>query len=291
VAAAEPTLASQPPPRGAARDFLEVAKGQLSPWERFNVALARKTLEPGGVDRVMRTLQRHVGARWINGAIPRLRHVHGIERLPALRPEQSFLCVSNHRSFFDLYVVSAHLVARGMPHRLVFPVKSNFFYDRLLGPVVNGAMSFFAMYPPIFRDRERAALNIASLDELVRLLAQGGTFVGIHPEGTRKKDDDPYTFLPAQSGVGRVIHKARVPVLPVFINGLVNSIPEQVRGNLTGKGTKVFVVFGEPVDFGAALDAPGSPRTYKKLSEMALAAIGKLGEEERRLRSEVAAAS
>jgi 1-acyl-sn-glycerol-3-phosphate acyltransferase len=168
-------------------------------------------------------------------------------------------------------------------------VKSSFFYDRLLGPVVNGAMSFFAMYPPIFRDKERAALNLASLDELVRLLRQGGTFVGIHPEGTRKKDDDPYTFLPAQSGVGRVIHKARVPVLPVFVNGLVNSIPAQVAGNVTGKGRPVFVVFGAPVDFGGLLDAPGSPRTYKRLSEMALEAIGKLGQEERALRAELSA--
>ena len=275
--------------KAASRDFLEAIGANLSRWERFNVALARKTLEPGGVDRVMRVLQRHVGARWINGAIPRLRHVHGIDRLPRLAPEQSFLCVSNHRSFFDMYVVSAHLVARGMPHRLVFPVKSSFFYDRLLGPLVNGAMSFFAMYPPIFRDRERAPLNIASLDELVRLLKQGGTFVGIHPEGTRKKDDDPYTFLPAQSGVGRVIHKARVPVLPVFVNGLVNSIPEQVKGNLTGKGNPVFVVFGEPVDFGGLLDAPGSPRTSNRLSELALSAIGKLGEEERALRAGLSA--
>jgi 1-acyl-sn-glycerol-3-phosphate acyltransferase len=164
-------------------------------------------------------------------------------------------------------------------------VKSNFFYDRPLGPLVNGAMSFFAMYPPIFRDRERAPLNLASLDEVVRLLHQGGTFVGIHPEGTRKKDDDPYTFLPAQSGVGRVIHKARVPVLPVFVNGLVNSIPEQVKGNVTGKGKPVLVVFGAQIDFGNLLDAPGSPRTYKRLSEMALDAIGNLAEEERRLRA------
>jgi 1-acyl-sn-glycerol-3-phosphate acyltransferase len=285
VAQPEPTPTTPKRVARKPRDFLDACEGQLSPWERFNVRLARATLEPGGVDRTMRFLQRNVGARWINGAIPRLRHVHGIERLPELLPGKSYLCVSNHRSFFDMYVVSAHLVARGMPHRLVFPVKSTFFYDRPLGPFVNGTMSFFAMYPPIFRDRERAALNVASLDEIVRLLGQGGTFVGIHPEGTRKQDGDPYTFLPAQSGVGRVIHKARVPVLPVFVNGLVNSIPSQVRGNVTGRGTPVFVVFGAPIDFGATLDSAASPRTYKRLSEMTIDAIAALGHEERRLRA------
>jgi len=65
-------------------------------------------------------------------------------------------------------------------------------------------MSFLAMYPPIFRERSRAALNLVGLDELAWLLRRGGTFLGIHPEGTRGKGDDPYTLLPAQPGVGRI---------------------------------------------------------------------------------------
>ncbi len=81
------------------------------------------------------------------------------------------------------------------------------------------------MYPPIFRERKRAALEPGRASTSWRSppLAAEGFFAGIHPEGTRKKDDDPYTFLPAQSGVGRVIRKAHVvPVLPVFVNGLLN---------------------------------------------------------------------
>ena len=70
---------------------------------------------------------------------------------------KSYIVVSNHRSFFDLYVVTAYLVKRGMPHRLMFPVRSQFFYDKRVGLVVNGLMSFFAMYPPVFRERARAA--------------------------------------------------------------------------------------------------------------------------------------
>jgi 1-acyl-sn-glycerol-3-phosphate acyltransferase len=197
--------------------------------------------------------------------------------------------VSNHRSFFDLYVTTAELVARGLPLRVLFPVRSAFFYDRPLGPLVNGAMSFFAMYPPIFRDARRAVLNLASLDELAALLRQGGFFVGMHPEGTRKRDNDPYSLLPAQTGVGRVIRKARVPVVPAFINGLSNDLVGQVLRGMTKSGPPIHLVFGTPIDFGSLLDCPESPSTYRRIADRCVEEITKLGEEEKRMRASGAA--
>ncbi|HEV3191179.1 MAG TPA: lysophospholipid acyltransferase family protein [Polyangiaceae bacterium] len=230
-------------------------------------------------------LQRSVGQSWIRAATSRLRHVHGLERLLPWNPSESLILVANHRSFFDLYATTAELVARGLPQRILFPVRSNFFYDHPMGPVVNAAMSFFAMYPPIFRDRSRAALNVASLDELADLLRTGGFFVGMHPEGTRKKDDDPYTFLPARSGVGRVICQARVPVIPVFVNGLCNNLVDQVVAGVMGSGDPIHIVFGAPVEFGALLERPPSPKLYRLVAERCLQAIGELGQEERTLRA------
>jgi 1-acyl-sn-glycerol-3-phosphate acyltransferase len=145
-------------------------------------------------------------------------------------------------------------------------------------------MSFFAMYPPIFRDRSRAALNLVGLDELTAMLTRGGMFLGMHPEGTRKKDGDPYSFLPAQPGVGRIIHQSRTQVLPVFINGLLNDLRRQVTSNFDGTGVPVHIVFGQPVDFGDLLDARGSPRVYRALAERCLDAIASLGQEERAIR-------
>jgi 1-acyl-sn-glycerol-3-phosphate acyltransferase len=269
---------------GRDHDLLEMGDASLTPLERAQIRFVRATLRPGPLDEAIRALQRSVGQAWILGATARLRHVHGIERLPAWRPGGSVILVANHRSFFDLYVTGAELVARGLPYRILFPVRSQFFYDHPLGPVVNGVMSFFAMYPPIFRERRRAALNLASLDETAALLRRGGFFVGLHPEGTRKKDDDPYTFLPAQSGVGRVIHKARVPVVPVFVNGLGNDLVKQVSGGITGGGRPIHMVFGAPIDFGPLLDAPGTPRTYRALAERCLEVISTLGQEEKSLR-------
>jgi hypothetical protein len=187
-----------------------VSSEVLSPMERRRIRMIRHTFDSSNVDAAIRFCQRTIGQTWMHVGTKNLRRIYGLDRLPTFDPKKSYICVSNHRSFFDMYVITSYLMReRLVPHRLMFPVRSTFFYDAPLGMFVNGVMSFFAMYPPVFREREKAALNLASIDETVRLLHRGGIFVGVHPEGTRKKDDDPYTFLPAQSGVGRIIHQAK----------------------------------------------------------------------------------
>jgi 1-acyl-sn-glycerol-3-phosphate acyltransferase len=257
----------------------------LTALERALIGAVRQTYDRRPLDQAVRLGQRYVGATWINYFTRNIRHIHGLDRLPPLDPLKSYVCVCNHRSFFDLYVVTGYLVGRGMPHRLMFPVRSAFWYDRPLGLVVNGIMSFFAMYPPVFRERQRAALNVKTLDEVTRVLHMGGFFVGLHPEGRRNKDGDPYELLPAQSGVGRIIHSSRVQVLPVFINGLGNDLPAQIGGNITRKGAPIVVVFGAPVDFGEDLDKPPSPRVYRRIADRALAEVARLGQEERAIRA------
>jgi 1-acyl-sn-glycerol-3-phosphate acyltransferase len=274
------------------RDLLSAARGKISRLELLQMRLIRRSLEPGLVDRLLRWGQRQVGQRWIHIATSRLHHVHHLERVQALGAEQSFILVANHRSFFDLYVVTATLVRSGLRQRIVFPVRATFFYDKVLGFFVNGVMSFFAMYPPVFRDARLAQLNVLGLDEITRLLKSGRTLVGIHPEGQRNKSGDPYTFLPAQSGVGRIVYTARVPVIPVFVNGLLTkNLPRQIRSNFDGSGVPIHTVFGEPIDFGALLDEAPSPRLYKKLAERCLDAVRALSEEEKLFRARAAGAA
>jgi 1-acyl-sn-glycerol-3-phosphate acyltransferase len=266
-------------------DLLGAGKGRLSRVERFVIRFVQRTFEPGVVDLVVRKLQRVVGATWIHHFTKHLRHVHGLERLPALDPAESYIVVVNHRSFFDLYVITADLVRRGLSHRIVFPVRASFFYTTLTGLFVNGVMSFFAMYPPIFRERRQLTLNPLSLSELGFILRRGGAFAGLHPEGARKKDDDPYTFLPAQRGVGKVIHEARVTVIPVFVNGLINDLARQVRSNFDGTGRDIHVVFGAPIDFSDLYAERGTPKVHQAIADRALAAIAALGAEEREHRA------
>lgn len=268
--------------------MFEAARGKVSRLEYLQMRIIRRTLVPGLVDDVLRWLQRTIGVFWITVATSRLHHIHNIERLQAFAPSKSFILVSNHRSFFDLYVLTAALLRSGLRQRIVFPVRSNFFYDTLLGFFVNGVMSFFAMYPPLFRDKRRAVLNALGLDELARLLHEGDTLVGIHPEGRRNQDGDPYELLPAQSGVGRLIYAARgVPVVPVFTNGLLpRDLPRQIMSNFDGTGVPIHSVFGPPIDFGGLLSEPASPKLFAKLAQRCLDEVAKLGQEERRLRAE-----
>jgi 1-acyl-sn-glycerol-3-phosphate acyltransferase len=281
-----PTPRPQNPQRP---DLAELGESTLKPIEKAQIRLIRRSFEPGKVDRTLRWFQRTIGARWIDLCTKNLRHLYGLDRLPPLDPNRSYICVSNHRSFFDLYVITAMLVRRGMPHRMLFPVRSNFFYDTPAGFFVNGVMSFFAMYPPVFRDRSRATLNLAGLDEVVWMARRGGAFIGLHPEGTRNKDGDPYALLPAQSGVGRIIRHARVDVLPVFINGLLtHDLWKQVSSNVTKTGAPIIAVFGKPVDFGGLTEETPSPRLYKKIADRTLEAIGELSVEERAIRARMA---
>lgn len=268
------------------RDILDVGKNTLSPLERAQIRFVRKTFEPGRLSDTMVTLQRVLGSQWIEQCIKNVREFHGLDRVPKLAKSDSLILVSNHRSFFDMYVLAGYFVYRGMQQRLVFPVRSKFFYDSPVGLFVNGLMSWFAMYPPIFRDRSRAALNVASLEETIRLVRSGGMFLGVHPEGQRNTSDDPYALLPAQRGVGKIFHECpKAKVVPVFLNGLGNDLTKQVRGNFDGKGERVIAVFGEPIDFGDLLHRPSSPKVHRELSEIAMQHVAKLGEEERTYRA------
>jgi 1-acyl-sn-glycerol-3-phosphate acyltransferase len=266
-------------------ELLGVTAQRLSLIERANVRLVRASFRPGFVDKCLRLLQRTVGQTWIHYATRNLTQVVGLEHLPDLQGQGSFLVVANHRSFFDLYVVTAELIRRGMKKRIVFMVRSNFFYDSVLGFFVNFFMSFLAMYPPVFRERKKLAMNPLALDELSWLLRQNGVFAGIHPEGTRNRDSDPYTLLPAKPGVGRIIRQAGVPVIPVFVNGLGNEVLKQVRGNFDGTGQKITIVFGAAISFDDLLAAPASARLDKELADRCMDAVSSLGAQEKALRT------
>jgi 1-acyl-sn-glycerol-3-phosphate acyltransferase len=269
------------------RALLDFGPGELTAVERWQIRAVRRTFESHAIDRVIRLLQRHFSANWVHDAIKNVTNVHGVERLPRFDRDESTILVSNHRSFFDLYAVSAFLLKRGLSQRLMFPVRSQFFYDTPLGFAVNGAMSIFAMYPPVFRDRDRVALNRASVDEVIGRLLAGGAFVGLHPEGKRSQSPDPYTLLPARPGVGRIIQatKGRATVVPVFVNGLGNDVVELVAGNYRKTGTPVTIVFGAPVTFGDLLDGAPSTELHLAIAERALDAVRALGTEERAFRA------
>lgn len=235
---------------------------------------------------------RHFGRVWMGACLSNLLRVDGLEKVKALDPPRGVLLCSNHRSFFDQYVISYVLVEH-VPwvRRLYFPVRSNFFYESWTGVAINFLVGGYAMYPPIFRDAARSDLNKFALEKAAEFLREKGSVVGIHPEGTRGKGPDPYELLRAQPGVGQVAIRARPTILPVWINGLSNDFLEQVASNFRRgerRGAPVIVVFGDPVDLGPLYDENPRPAVYKRAADRILEDIRRLGEREREIRARVA---
>ncbi|GAC1536612.1 MAG: lysophospholipid acyltransferase family protein [Polyangiales bacterium] len=227
-----------------------------------------------------------VGMGWVHYCTRNILNVYGLEHLTSLAPDRGVLIAANHRSFFDLYVISSVLLRRTRwVERMYFPVRGDYWYERADALVANGLMSAWAMYPPVLRKPEKRAFNQYTVDFLTEAIARPGTVVGMHPEGTRNKTDDPYTLLPAQPGIGQIIRAGKPIVLPVFILGLGNDLPKQVKGNFDGTGEPITVVFGAPLDLRRQFEQPARLRTYMSVSTHLRDALTALGAEERAIRA------
>ncbi|MEZ5305870.1 MAG: lysophospholipid acyltransferase family protein [Pyrinomonadaceae bacterium] len=261
----------------------------LSGIERLGFRLTHR-MNLGRWKRFWGFCQRHIGSLWIKTATYNLMNVFGIESVENSSPEKPLLLVANHRSFFDMYVVSSVIFRQTTrPVKLYFPVRAKFFYDNPVGWFVNLVMGWWSMYPPFFREAgemQKRSFDKYSVERLTQICAEGyGHLVGFHPEGKRNLDSDPYGLLPAQPGVGKVIMDAKPAVIPVFIAGLGNDLPKQILGNWTG-GDKIRIWFGEEIDFGGMLDERNSLRTHKKIADFLMEQIAELGERDREYMSE-----
>ena len=118
---------------------------------------------------------------------------------------------------------------------------------------MNLIMGWWSMYPPFFATGdhpipEKRAFDKYSFRLLTELARTGpGNIIGFHPEGTRNKSDDPYSYLRAQPGIGKLIMDAQPQVIPVFIAGLCNSLPRQVARNWNRKEV-IRIHFGPVLD-------------------------------------------
>jgi 1-acyl-sn-glycerol-3-phosphate acyltransferase len=258
----------------------------LSVFERFAFRLAWR-MNTGRWKRLWTLCQRTLGAGWIHVSTYNLMRVSGLEHVEAASRERPILLVANHRSFFDMYVVSTALFRNTRWRKqLFFPVRGRFFYDTVGGLLVNFIMGWWSMFPPFFAGGDNPKTEQREFDKFsMRLLASlcregAGNVIGFHPEGTRNKNSDPYSYLRAQPGVGKLIKDARPQVLPVFIAGLGNDLRRQVLGNWRG-GEKVRVRFGPAIDFSEFYERRDSARTYMEIAGFVMSKIAELGEQDR----------
>lgn len=231
-------------PRTALRGFERVAVPALSWWNRQTTGkqLAQKTIN-------------EFNARWILGVMKNLLQVHHAEPVKALHAPKGVILVANHLSFFDMYVCASWMQRNtSLVGHVYFPVRSEYFYTRPDGMLLNMAISGGSMWPPVFRDGERRELNEQGMRELVQRFSPGA-IVGFHPEGRRNQGDDPHVQAPSRPGVGKVIQQCDpdVVVLPFFVIGLSNRFADELsRGSRKpgNRGQAVRIWFGEPTRAG-----------------------------------------
>jgi 1-acyl-sn-glycerol-3-phosphate acyltransferase len=257
---------------------------ELRGFERVTVPFTRWLNTTRRVKAFVQFFGRTISANWIGFFGGRRWKLHGMEAVKELRPERGVVLVSNHRSFFDMYVTSALLYKHSsFMHRLFFPVRTNFFYTNPVGLLINLMISGCAMWPPVFRDERKALLNPISMQQVSCALAQKGAVLGFHPEGTRGKGPDPYELLPAKAGIGQVLrwcHPDTV-VLPLFIVGMTNSVVRECGIGLKplpkdGSGD-IRVHFSEPVTAGEL----SRNRDPQEIAEELMATIGGLAEQDK----------
>lgn len=253
----------------------------LTPFERLAVRLVRR-MNQGRWQRAWFMGQREVGARWIEALTHPLLEVHGLEHVRATSRERPLLLATNHRTYFDMYVVMSILFRR-LPgwKGISFPVRGRYFYQRPGGLVLNATMAWWAMYPPFFHEPRKRRFDQWAFGELAALCRDGaGWLIGFHPEGTRNRDPDPYSFLAPQPGIGRLILEAQPPTIPVFIAGLTNRLGEMLKRRVHG-GEPIRVWFGPAFDYSEFLQRPVVGRTYRAVAERVMNEIKGLAERDR----------
>ena len=238
--------------------------------------------------RLSHGVLRTAGAAWVHFCSRNLLRVINGEVLDRLPRDRGVVVASNHRSYADMYLLSSVILPRcPWITRAYFPVRSEFIYDRMLGLAVNALVAGMAMYPPVYRQPSRRALNRDALTFLAGEIARPGTLVGVHPEGRRSKLPDPYTLLPAQPGLGEIVHRADALVVPAFIAGVPPDLLAGLRANFRADGSPetITITFGEPLTFDGYREVPAGARTSLRIADAIRADIERLGAIERARRS------
>lgn len=269
------------------------SQGGLTRAERITLAVTRFINERPRAKQLQQAWLTNVNQTWVRYVIGRRVFTENIEWLLSPPSDRGVVLCLNHRSYFDAYITVFALYESGAawPQKMYFPVRSNFFYENAVGAAVNLVIGGGVLYPPIFRETSKADLNRDALRRLAGFLDEPGSLVGLHPEGTRGKGDDPYQLLPAQPGIGQIVLQSRPVVVPAFINGLSNSYARDITSTFrrdVRRENPVIVVFGEALDYDDLASQKPRAALYKKMSDRIRDHIIQLGQREKVLRARCA---
>ena len=180
-------------------------------------------------------------------------HIHNPENVPS---EGGCIIASNHVSYID-----PPAVAVGIKHRVVhFMARDTLFVK----PLANWFLTNVAVLP-----MDRTKGDLGALRKGISLL-KSGQVLGLFPEGTRSLTGE---IQKAKGGIGFLISKAGVPVVPAYVDGSFQAFP---KGASRIKRGRVRVFYGKPID-PAEFAALGSDRdSYERIGELVMARIAAL---------------
>ncbi len=259
-------------------------RGLIRRFEHVSIGLCNLINTTVWLKSFIQFFVRTVTATWIHWIAGRRLRVFDHSKLEGLDPERGVVLVSNHRSFFDMYVASAMLYKRktSWMRRLFFPVRTKFFYTNPVGLLINMMVSGCAMWPPVFRDARKKELNPISMRQVSHTLATEGAVLGFHPEGTRGRGPDPYDLLPPKQGIGqilRICHPDTV-IVPFFILGMSSDLKREIvymfRPPEDGSGD-IRIHFSEPMTAGEL----SAGRSAQEIADHLHGVLGDLGEQDR----------
>ena len=179
--------------------------------------------------------------------------VTGCENIPKKGP---FIMVSNHGSYADPAVMGVSCCT--VP--ITFIAKSELFDKSLFGRWIKtvGCISI-----------PRHSGSPRPLRQALEKLKNGGV-IGIFPEGTRSKDGK---LQEAEPGVGLLVIKSKVPVIPMYIWGTEKALP--IGQNHLTKA-KVFARVGKPVDIRGSESLSDKKEAYAYVGKKIMEAIAEI---------------
>jgi 1-acyl-sn-glycerol-3-phosphate acyltransferase len=161
------------------------------------------------------------------------------------------IMAANHQSYLD-----PPLVGITCREELYFLARKTLFEKKLLGPLISRVNAL-----PV--DLSRG--DLTAVRTIINLLKDGHRTV-IFPEGTRSLDGN---IQPARPGIGMIIAKTLVPVVPMRIFGSFQAWPK--GGKITPH--PITIVVGKPIRFTREDFSGNNREAYQKTSERVLAAI------------------
>lgn len=170
-------------------------------------------------------------------------------------PEGPAIIASNHTSFIDPPIVgiAAPEAVRYLARASLFRYRFTNWLYRKLGAI------------PIRRD----SADTSSIRTILRTLDEGDKIV-MFPEGGRSRDG---TFQKPMRGLGYIICKAKVPVIPAYVHGTFEVLPPH-RAII--HFSKIVVSFGRPSHFDGVWSGRPSKEDYETIGAQIMERIAEL---------------